>query len=144
MDSHPLLEIVKSIEKIKKIFKPDLVYTHSASDLNIDHNIVSRAVLTAFRPTPEESCKEIRLFEVSSSTDFGVASLNGSFNPNLFIDIKDTWSSKQEALKAYVSELRAYPHSRSIEGIKNLANNRGNQVGYELAEAFEVIRKIED
>ncbi|OUW35607.1 MAG: GlcNAc-PI de-N-acetylase [Verrucomicrobia bacterium TMED175] len=144
MDSHPLLEIVKSIEKVKKIFNPDLVYTHSVSDLNIDHNIVSRAVLTAFRPTPEESCKEIRLFEVSSSTDFGVASLNGSFNPNLFIDIKDTWDSKQEALKAYSSEIRAYPHSRSIEGIKNLAKNRGNQVGYELVEAFEVVRKIED
>ena len=36
-----------------------------------------------------------------------------------------------------------YPHSRSIEVIKNLAKLRGNQVGCDMAEAFEVIRKIE-
>jgi len=40
--------------------------------------------------------------------------------------------------------MRDYPHSRSIEGIKNLAKLRGNQVGYDFAEAFEVIRKLED
>jgi hypothetical protein len=40
--------------------------------------------------------------------------------------------------------MREYPHSRSIQGIKNLANLRGNQVGYDFAEAFEVIRKLED
>ena len=39
--------------------------------------------------------------------------------------------------------MRNYPHSRSYEAIHNLARYRGNQVGLEYAEAFEVIRKIE-
>ena len=39
--------------------------------------------------------------------------------------------------------MREYPHSRSIDGIKNLAKRRGNQVGLNMAEAFEVIRKVE-
>ena len=30
--------------------KPEVIYTHHAGDLNIDHRIVSRAVLTATRP----------------------------------------------------------------------------------------------
>ena len=143
MDAYPLIEVVKAIEKVKNEHNPTLVYTHSGSDLNVDHRVVSNAVLTAFRPQPNEKCKEIRLFEVASATDYGNPSITGSFAPNLFVDITNKWASKERALGAYKAEMRDYPHSRSIEGIKNLAKLRGNQVGCEMAEAFEVIRKIE-
>lgn len=143
MDNYPLLTITKAIEAVKARFKIDIVYTHSSSDLNVDHRIVSHAVLTAFRPQPRETCSEIRQFEVASSTDFGSGIINGKFNPNLFIDITDTWSSKEKALNAYSSELRGYPHSRSVEAIKHLAQHRGNIVGLPMAECFEVVRKIE-
>ena len=143
MDGYKLIEIVKVIEKVKSKYKPTLVYTHSNADLNIDHRVVSNAVLTAFRPQPKEKCKELRLFEVASATDYGHHKITGSFAPNLFVNISDEWPSKVRALEAYGSELRDYPHSRSIEGIMNLAKLRGNQIGYELAEAFEVVRKIE-
>ena len=36
MDTYPLLDIIKAIEKDKVKLKPDLVYTHSGADLNID------------------------------------------------------------------------------------------------------------
>ena len=62
----------------------------------------------------------------------------------MFVDISKEWLTKVGALEAYNAEMRDYPHSRSIEGIKNLAKLRGNQVGYDFAEAFEVIRKLED
>ena len=143
MDSYPLIEIVKAVEEAKQTYKPTLVYTHSGADLNVDHRVVSNAVLTAFRPQPNEKCKELRLFEVASATDYGNPAITGSFSPNLFLNISDEWSSKMRALEAYKAEMRDYPHSRSIEGIQNLAKLRGNQVGYELAEAFEVIRKLE-
>ena len=83
------------------------------------------------------------MFEVASATDYGNPSITGQFVPNLFVDISSEWTSKERALKAYSAEMRDCPHSRSIEGIKNLAKLRGNQVGCTLAEAFEVIRKIE-
>ncbi len=70
--------------------------------------------------------------------------LLSKFIPNLFISIEDTWEYKLKSLEAYNLEMRNYPHSRSINAIKNLAKVRGNQVGYEYAEAFEVIRKLED
>ena len=110
----------------------------------MDHRVVANSVLTAFRPQPNELCKELRLFEVASATDYGNSAITGSFSPNLFIDISNEWPSKVKALEAYMEEMREYPHSRSIQGIKNLANLRGNQVGYDFAEAFEVIRKLED
>jgi LmbE family N-acetylglucosaminyl deacetylase len=144
MDSVPLLEVVKAVELAKRKYQPTLVYTHSSADLNIDHKVVANAVLTAFRPQPLEKCKEIRLFEVASSTDFGNPTITGVFNPNLFINITKNWDAKANALKAYKSEMRNYPHSRSVEGIMNLARIRGNQVGLNLAEAFEVIRKVEE
>ena len=143
MDSYPLLEVVKAVEQSKIKYSPTLVYTHSTADLNVDHRVVANAVLTAFRPQPDENCKELRLFEVASATDYGNSSITGSFSPNLFIDITKEWHAKKESLNAYCVEMRKYPHSRSIEAIENLSKIRGNQVGFELAEAFEVIRKLE-
>ena len=61
----------------------------------------------------------------------------------IFVMTDKVSPEKVDLLKAYGAEIRDYPHSRSIEGIKNLAKLRGNQIGYDLAEAFEVIRKIE-
>ena len=143
MDSYPLLEVVKSVEKAKYKYNPTLVYTHTFADLNVDHRVVVNAVLTAFRPQPMEQCKEIRLFEVASSTDYGNNKITGTFTPNLYINIKSYWDAKLDALNAYRSEIRGFPHSRSLEGIENLARIRGNQAGIEMAEAFEIIRKIE-
>ena len=144
MDSYPLIEVVKCIESVKEKVQPNIVYTSSAADLNIDHRVVANAVLTAFRPQPNEKCKEIRLFEVLSATDYGHPSITGKFLPNLFISIENEWSSKIKAINAYESEMRDYPHARSKEGIKSLAELRGKQIGVPLAEAFEVIRKLED
>ena len=143
MDSYPLIEVVKAVEEAKLKYSPSLVYTHSGADLNIDHRVVANVVLTTFRPEPNEICKELRLFEVASATDFGTPSITGLFSPNLFINIANQWPDKERALKAYGAEMKECPHIRSIEGIRNLAKLRGNQVGYELAEAFEVIRKLE-
>lgn len=143
MDKCTILEVTKNIEEIKLIIKPDIVYTHSCADLNVDHRIVSHAVLTAFRPQPEETCREIRLFEINSSTDYGHKDITGNFDPNLFINISKTWDSKLKALYAYTLEMREYPHSRSFESIKNLAKRRGNQVGIEMAEAFQILRRVE-
>ncbi len=143
LDKYPLIQIIKSIEKIKNKINPNMIYTHSGADLNIDHRIVTQAVLTAFRPLPKENCKEIRLFEVVSSTEFGHKDITNQFVPNLFVSISETWQAKKNALIAYQSEMREYPHIRSIKGIENLGYLRGTQVGISMAEAFQVVRKIE-
>jgi len=142
LDKGPIIKIIKKIENIKKKLRPDIIYTHSKYDLNIDHRIVFQSVLTAFRPQPNDKSVEIRCMEIASATDFGEQMNIGAFKPNLFINIKNSWIYKEKALKVYRHEMKTYPHSRSIASIKNQSKLRGSQAGIEMAEAFEVIRKI--
>ena len=141
LDTISLLSIIKEIEKVKKIIKPNLVYTHFSSDLNIDHQIISKATLTAFRPEINDKSFELRFFEIPSSTDFGFYKLRKSFKPNLYICIDPFWKKKISAVKKYKDEIKKNPHSRSLEGIKNLAQYRGSTVGKKYVEAFEIVRK---
>lgn len=142
MDTIALLEVVKAIEAIKEIVSPTIIYTHSTADLNIDHRIVAEATLIAFRPQPQEVWNEIRTFEIPSATDYGHPDITHTFLPNLIISIEDTWPKKLLSLHAYSDEMRPEPHARSFQGLENLARYRGNQVGVNMAEAFQIIRKI--
>ena len=139
LDRSPLLKIIQLIEKVKKKVKPDIVYTHSNTDLNIDHQIVSKATLTAFRPLKNEKCKKIYLFEIPSSTDYSLE----SFKPNVFVDIKKYWSKKYKALRAYKKEIVNHKSSRSLTGMRNLALHRGDISGLKMCEAFLLAREID-
>ena len=141
-DSVDLIEIVKIIEKHILVLKPDIVYTHYYMDLNLDHRITFQAVITACRPIGDYSVKEIYAFETPSSTEWNFKN-NNAFNPNVFIDIKDTIEIKLEAMKCYESEIREYPHPRSLKALEIIAAKWGTVVGKEYVEAFELIRKIE-
>lgn len=142
LDTLPLIEIVKYIETALTEFNPDIIYTHSALDLNIDHQIVNRAVITATRPQGNSSIKTILSFEILSSTEWFFSELMPAFKPNWFEDISKTLDRKIEAIEAYRGELRDWPHPRSIEGIKHLAGFRGATIGVNAAEAFMLLRHI--
>ena len=139
LDKISLLTITKKIEKIIYKIKPTLIYTHSFSDLNIDHQKTFEATLTACRPQPKFSVREIYSFEIPSSTGWHHYKIK-KFNPNLYIDITKIIKKKSELLKIYSKEMRKEPHARSIKGLLNLSRYRGNQVRLKNAEAFEVIR----
>lgn len=138
-DSVALLDIIKVVNKVKQEIKPSIIFTHYENDLNIDHQITNRAVLTATRPMEDESVKEIYAFEVLSSTEWNYPL---SFSPDVFVDVKETIKLKKEAMNYYKSELREYPHPRSLEGIELNAKQRGMSVGLEYVEAFKSIRVI--
>ena len=142
MDKVPLLEIVKVIEKIKKKINPTIIYTHNPTDLNIDHRIVTDAVMTAFRPQANEKWKKIIAFEIPSATDYSYYKENKFFVPNYILNIEKFWNKKKLAIKSYGSEIKKYPNSRSIKGIYNLAKIRGVQNGIKLAEAFKILKEI--
>ncbi len=143
LDSVPMIKVIQAIEEATASFHPNIIYTHAAVDLNVDHQIVSRAVLTAFRPGVNNITPEIRLFEVASATDYGYRDVTGQFTPNLYVDITATWPQKEQGLNVYHEEMRSPPHSRSIGTIKALAQLRGSQSGLSMAEAFTIIRRVE-
>src|SRR5262245_16556153 len=66
-DEVALLDIVKIVEGLVNRLRPSVIYTHHPGDLNIDHALTFRAVLTATRPTSDCPLKDIYAFEVNSS-----------------------------------------------------------------------------
>ncbi len=143
-DTIPLLNIVKIIEKSVWLLKPNIIYTHNLSDLNIDHKLTFQAVITACRPIPQSFVKKILSFEVLSSTEWQNQKYSCLFNPNEYNCIDNYIQDKIRIMKYYANELRNYPHPRSSEGIKILAQYRGMQIGVRYAEAFEVVRNLID
>ena len=144
LDDAPILHLVQSIEGVlntKDLGPFDRIYTHHAGDLNIDHQITARAVLTATRPQPGCKVKEIFAFEVPSSTEwnFGTAQ---PFVPNVYVDISDYGLKKLEALNCYEGEMRPDPHPRSPTHITFKMRVRGSEAGVEYAEAFMLLRGI--
>jgi len=142
MDSLPLLDVVQALELIIEQVQPTRVYTHHHGDLNVDHRVTHQTVMTACRPVPGNSVREILTFEVMSSTEWATPGF-ATFVPNAFVDISDYVQKKLEALAAYEMEIRPTPHSRSIAHLEALAKHRGHCVGVEAAEAFEVVRLVE-
>lgn len=140
LDSLDLLDVVKIIEKHIERVKPTIIYTHHYGDLNIDHQIVHRAVLTATRPLPDSSIKIVLAFEVPSSSEWQFTDPSANFSPNWFVDISQTLDIKLKALSVYSSEMREFPHPRSLEAVQNLTKWRGATVGVPAAEAFTLIR----
>lgn len=141
-DSVPVLQLAQFIESLKSEFYPDIIYTHFAGDLNVDHRATFQAVLTAYRPQPHERYQEIRCFEVSSSTEWSHPSLHTPFTPNLYIDIEAHLDTKLTAYQCYQDEVRDFPHSRSVQALQSRAGCRGSEVGLMAAEAFLTIRRI--
>lgn len=139
MDSVDLLDIVKIVEKFINTYQPEVIYTHHSGDLNIDHRLTHQAVMTATRPMVNQCVKEIYTFEIPSSTEW---SFDYSFKPNVFVDITDMIDFKLQALNCYESEMRKFPHPRSPEAIRVIAQRWGTVVGCEAAEAFYLIRKV--
>jgi len=141
MDSVPLLNIVKEIETVINELEPNIIYTHFAHDLNIDHQVTHSAVMTACRPQAWSSVKKILSFEVLSSTEWNSPS-RSAFTPHYIVDISLYWELKLSALKCYDQEMREFPHSRSYKTLEALATLRGSTNGVAMAEAFYVERII--
>ena len=141
MDSVPLLDVIQAVEQVVRDLQPCIIYTHHYGDLNVDHRVTHQAVMTACRPQPGASVREIYAFEVMSNTEWASPGL-APFVPNAYIDITKFWIKKRAALEAYDLEMRQAPHSRSIEHIEVLARHRGSCMGVAAAEAFMVMRSI--
>lgn len=138
LDTLRRFELTQDVEKVIKGLEPEVVYTHHRGDRNLDHRITYDAVVTACRPLPGSQVRAVYSFEVPSSTEWG----DEAFWPTAFVDVSgEPWERKQKALRCYGDEVRDYPHPRSSVGIAALARWRGVTAGYDLAEAFELVRE---
>lgn len=141
MDQLDLLDVIKEVAGYVDRYRPTAIFTHHAGDLNIDHQISCRAVLTACRPVGNGSVKSIYAFETPSSTEWNYVQ-DVPFCPNAYFDVSDTLESKILGMSKYRSESAVAPHPRSAEALRALAGYRGSNVGCRYAEAFMLLRSI--
>jgi hypothetical protein len=86
--------------------------------------------------------KEFYSFEIPSSTEWSFGQFKPHFNPNSFVDIRNTLEKKINAIQIYEGEIRDYPHPRSPQALKAIANKWGSTVGVDAAEAFSLVWQI--
>jgi LmbE family N-acetylglucosaminyl deacetylase len=142
-DTVALLDIIKVIEKEKEDFQPEIIFTHHGGDVNIDHQRTFEAVITATRPMENEMVKTVITFETPSGTEWIASSDPRKFTPNLFMEVSEkNLEAKINGMESYEFEKRIFPHPRSPEALKILAQYRGITVGKEYAEAFYIVRSI--
>ncbi|MBN1548047.1 MAG: PIG-L family deacetylase [Syntrophaceae bacterium] len=141
-DTVPLLDVVKLIEDHVQRIKPQIVFTHHSGDLNVDHSVVARATLSAVRPIRGTAVRTLLAYEVPSATDWSFGSLGAQFSPNTFYDIGGQLELKLKAMSMYESELRPFPHPRSIQAIQAAAVRWGAVAGIQAAEAFQIVHNV--
>jgi len=115
---------------------PEAIFLPFEGDINKDHKLIFNAAMLACRTS--RRIKTILSYEVLSETEWG----DVPFIPNMYVDIEDFLEDKLKAMACYGSELKEFPHPRSLEGIKVLSRKRGAESGLLAAEAFVVKREI--
>ena len=135
-----LLDTIVPLEECVNRVRPDIVYTHHRGDSNQDHRAVFQATLIACRPISSHKIRRLLCYEVPSSTDIAPPLPEYAFQPNYWVDVSLQLEKKIGAMRAYVREMKEFPHPRSAKGIEVLAQKRGMEIGMKAAEAFMSIR----
>jgi len=142
LDTVPHYRLVDFIRRILEAVQPTVLYLPHDGDVHMDHHHVYRATLAASRPANGLSVHRLLCYETLSETEWGSPVRSDFFVPTVFMNIGNYLGTKQQAMACYRSQLRDYPHPRSIEGIAALAQFRGATVGLPAAEAFMLIREV--
>ena len=137
LDTITLTDIIAPLEQVVRELRPDVVYCQYGGDVNRDHELLFKAALVATRPT-EYCIGAVYAFDTASSTEWAYPR---SFVPDTWVDISETLETKIAAMACYESEVRPYPHPRSLEALRNRARAWGNQTCLEAAEVFLTVRR---
>ena len=138
LDTLRLTELITPLEKVLREVRPRVAYCQYGGDVNRDHHILFQALLVATRPT-ESYLDAVYAFDTASSTEWAYPR---TFVPDTWVDVSATLGAKLEAMACYESEVRPYPHPRSLQALENRARAFGNQVCLDAAEVFMTVRRI--
>ena len=139
LDTIPLLSMLRQVEERISIKDYTAILTHAYEDLNQDHRRCNELVNILGRPTNKEYTPSIITFETPSATEWSPYDI--AFKPNLYVELnRNDVDRKFLGLSAYGSELKEWPHTRSIEAIEAKMKSRGSEISVPYAEAFRINR----
>jgi LmbE family N-acetylglucosaminyl deacetylase len=137
--------IVKASSLVRRL-QPEIVFTHSPDDYMLDHEISSKIVQTAcftsgmknmdiqekpFGPVPYLYYTD----PVESNDKFG-----NRIKPGIFVDISAEIETKEKMLASHASQrdwlMAHHKVDEYLLAMKSVARSRGDESGFEYAEAF--------
>ncbi len=137
IDFHKLFssrDIVKVIDSLLKKYNPDIVFTHWNHDSHQDHNALTDGVIASTR---KNKCS---VYMYEQTLPGGI--VPESFRAQVFVEIEeDQINEKIESVNAHQSQI-VKNNKWWLDGIRGRAMYRGNQIGVQYAEAFEVIKQV--
>ena len=138
----PHASLNAGLSDLVRELRPHTLLIPFLGDMHMDHQLIFLSSLVAARPHQAEYPRRILAYETVSETNWNAPYLTAAFTPNVFIDIEDTLERKLEAAGMFRSQIRAFPHERSLETVRALAIVRGTAMHRRAAEAFVLIRDV--
>ena len=142
LEGLPKIQLNEEFYKVVSAYQPEIVFIPHYGDMHLDHRWVAEGAMVAVRPLVAPYIKKVLSYETLSETEWNTPSVNNAFIPNVWVDISEELDGKISAMECYQSQLRAFPHPRSLDAIRALARYRGSTVGVQAAEAFMLVRGI--
>lgn len=142
LDSVPHRELNAGLADVVHSVRPELLFIPFNGDIHRDHQRVFLSALVAARPNGAPAPRTIYAYETLSETNWSAPYLTPSFVPTVYVDIATHLEAKVDAMRAYASQIKPFPHERSAEALRALAALRGSTVGCAAAEAFVLIRQV--
>ena len=136
----PTIEVNDRFDGIVKQIKPNIAFIPHQGDIHIDHAEVAKAAMVALRPIENPQLEAVYAYETLSETEWNVPTVDHAFLPNCYSDITSYVKLKKQAMSCYQTQIKKFPHPRSLEAIESLAKLRGSTVGVCAAESFMVVR----
>ena len=135
VDTIPQRDVNAEIVKLLRQVQPSTLYIPFCGDIHRDHELFAQAALVASRPPEACAPRSIYAYETLSETNWNAPYLTPVFQPNVFVDITEYLDDKLAAMRLVASQLKSFPHERSLEAIEALARHRGATVHRHAAEA---------
>lgn len=146
LDAMPGVDLIAALEHGSRLslaaVEPTVVLLPSPLSYNQDHRAVADAAMTALRPMAvagRDPVEIVAIFEEVADQ----WTPHADVSPNLFVSLeRDDVDAKLAAMRAYASQVRPHPHTRSLEALENMAVVRGAHSGLAYAEAYRCVRML--
>ena len=142
LDTVPQAQLVEALRSVVRDVAPDVMLIPFAGDLHRDHRIVFETALVSARPDGSSAVATLLAYETLSQTNWNAPFLTPAFAPTVYIDVAHALDRKLKAMRCFGTQVRPFPHERSLEAIEAVARFRGATVSTTAAEAFVLIRSI--
>lgn len=122
-------EVLEYLLKLRKDFKPDIVFVHTKSDIHQDHNVVTEEALRAYRG--------------STVLGFDVVRSSYGFFPHFLVEVNQAdVDAKLAALAEYKTYLDKYYFDPSL--LRATMVRHGALAETPYAEGFDILRIVAD